>query len=392
MPTPAWACHTAWACHALPATLLAVAVLYLSVAAALASAQSAPATQPASKPANLVRNGDFEQLDDAGRLPAGWTTEHPGNVRVVDSGDEFGRVVEMTGGKKLMATYGVDLTGEKIPIKPNTRYRCTGYTRSEGPNLKVFVRGYATVARRVKGELKTFDDQVYTMRKDIDAPAEWERFNLDFEIIPAAVFSDHKHEIKYVRIKLWAYWPAGTCFYDDIRFEEVGPVPASRIRRPDAVTHTGVEPRLGERGAEHGGAEAFDEEQTWLDAANAFRAEEYARALPLAERLVAHAPHKGAYRILLARTLEKLKRWPEADRAAAWLLAKEGDKPAQTQPTREIEPWQRDWALVVRAQACWHAGRPNQARQYLKEVIRKDASPHARQAAERLLRQMESDG
>lgn len=323
--------------------------------------------------------------------------EAPGNVRVVDSGDEFGRVVEMTGDKKLMASYGVDLTGEKIPIKPNTRYRCTGYTRSEGPKLKVFIRGYATVTRRVEGELKTFVDQVYTMRKDIDATAEWERFNLDFEIIPAAVFSDHKHEIKYVRIKLWAYWPAGTCCYDDIRFEEVGPVPASRIRRPDAVTHTGVKPRLGERAAEPNDGERFDEEQTWLDAANAFRAEEYARALPLAERLVAHAPHKGTYRILLARTLGKLKRWPEADRAAAWLLTKESDKPAQTQPTqtqptREIEPWQRDWALVVRAQAAWHAGRPNEARQFLKAVMSKDASPHARQAAERLLRRMESDG
>ena len=125
--------------------------------------------------------------------------------------------------------YGVDLLSEKIPIKPNTRYRCTGVTRSDGPNMKVFVRGYGTVTRRVKGELKTFEDAVYTMRKDIPPTGDWTPFNLDFTIVPFNEFGAHQHRVEYVRIKLWAYWPAGTCWFDNLRFEEVGPLPALEL-------------------------------------------------------------------------------------------------------------------------------------------------------------------
>ncbi|MCK4341855.1 MAG: tetratricopeptide repeat protein [Phycisphaerae bacterium] len=349
-----------------------------------------PASQPARQPTNLLRNGDFEQADETGMLPADWTTQRPDNVRLIDFGDEFGAVVQMTGDKKLMSGYGVALLSEtKIPIKPNTRYRCTGYTRSDGPRMKVFIRGYATVTRRVQGELKTFDDAVYTMRKDIDPSAQWQRFNLDFDITPAKVFSDHQHTVKYVRIKLWAYWPAGTCWFDDIRFEEVGPLPPSKVRQADTVTHTGEKPRLGKSAQTPDDAEPFDEEQTWLDAANAFRADDYTKALPLAEQLVAHTPHKGTYRILLARTLAKLKRWSEAERQAAWFLIEQDEKPAQSRPAREIEPWQRDWALVVRAEACWRTEQTNEAKRLLQRILKKEASPHARHAAEELLHRIE---
>jgi hypothetical protein len=341
-----------------------------------AAQTSAPAT---SGPVNLLENGDFEQLNDARTLPLHWSTERPDNVRIT-ADLHHGRVIEMTGKKKLMATYGVDLLSEtKIPVKPNTRYRCTGYTRSLGPRMMVFVRGYATVTRSIDGERRTFDDAVYTMREEIDPSEHWQSFNLDFDITPAAVFSDHLHKIKYVRVKLWAYWPAGTCWFDDIRFEQVGPLPAEKVRRPDAVTHTDEPARLGPRASQPA---AFDEEQTWLDAANAFRAADYHKALPLAEQLVESAQNNGKYRILLARTLASLGRWAEADRHASWFL---GD--ADSQPTRKIEPWQRDWALVVHAQACRHAGRTKEAEKALKRVIRPDASAQARRAAEKLLQE-----
>ena len=215
--------------HWVPATRsVVVALLGMTAAVRLLSAvgaqgQSAPATGPSSKPANLVYNGDFERADAAGRLPDGWTSEHPPNVRLVDDAEGHGQVVEMAGDQKLMASYGVDLLSGQIPVKPEMRYRCTGYTRSTGPRMKVFVRGYATITHRVHGEVKVFDDAVYTMRKDIAASEDWQPFNLDFAIRPAEVVRDQPHEIKYVRIKLWAFWPAGTCWFDGVRFEEVGP-------------------------------------------------------------------------------------------------------------------------------------------------------------------------
>jgi hypothetical protein len=185
-----------------------------------ARGQSAPAT---SQPAHLLYNGDFEKADATGKLPDGWTTEHPANVRLADDVEGHGQMVEMTGDKNLMGSYGVDLSSGQVPVKPGMRYRCTGYTRSTGPNLKVFIRGYATVTRRVHGEQETFEDAIYTMRKDIAASPDWQPFNLDFEIKPAEVAREQHYEIKYVRIKLWAYWPVGTCWFDDLRFEEVGP-------------------------------------------------------------------------------------------------------------------------------------------------------------------------
>jgi hypothetical protein len=196
--------------------------LPLAAGAALAQGLAQPTSRPTSAPINLVPSGDFEHAADGAELPAGWTTEHPDRVRLVDDSDHHrGRVVEMTGDKKLMASYGVDLLSGEIPVTPGRRYRCTGYTRSTGPNMKIFVRGFATVTRRVHGEVKVFDDAVYTMRKDIAPSAEWQPFQLDFEIRPAAVARGQQYAIKYVRIKLWAYWPVGTCWFDDIRFAEV---------------------------------------------------------------------------------------------------------------------------------------------------------------------------
>jgi hypothetical protein len=145
-----------------------------------------------------------------------------------------------------MASYGVDLTGEQIPIKGNTRYRCTGLTRSSGPKMKVFIKGYATVTRSIRGEVHTFDDIVYQMRKDIDPSPDWQPFSLEFAIKPADVFSDFQHQVKYVRVRLWAYWPVGTCWFDDIRFEEIGPVPESARRHDEPVTHTDRPPRLNQ--------------------------------------------------------------------------------------------------------------------------------------------------
>jgi hypothetical protein len=358
-------------------------------------ATSKPSSQPASRPAakNLLTNGDFETPDDSGKLPAHWTTKHSDNVQLVDLGGSHGRVIEMTGGKKLMASYGVDLTSEKIPVEANTRYRCAGFTKSDGPNMKVFVKGYATVTRKVEGQLETFDDIVYQMRKDIEPSEDWQPFNLEFEITPAEVFSDFQHQVKYVRIRLWAFWPAGKCWFDDICFEEVEPVPENVQRHADAVTHVGLPPRLGAAATRPAPntatAGGFDEGQTWRDAVNAFRADDHERAIRLAEQLLTHAPRKGAYHLLAARTLAKLKRWDEAEQHARWLLEAEDQTSDVKTAVREIEGWQRDWAHVVLAKVCRHTGRVEQARATLRQLLQATPSPHARAAAERLLAEID---
>jgi hypothetical protein len=354
-----------------------------------------PTTKPSSQPTlkNLVANGDFEIADESGKLPAGWTTKHPDNVRLVNLGDFAGRVVEMAGGRKLMASYGIDLTSGRIPIEANTRYRCSGYTKSGGPKMKVFIKGYATVTRRVKGESRTFDEVVYQMRKDIEPSEDWQPFQLEFEITPAEVFSDFQHQVAYVRIRLWAFWPAGTCWFDDICFEKVGPVVETARRHEKAVTHVGLPPRLGESATQPAkdaaDESAFDEQQTWRDAVNAFRTHDYEQAVQAARRLLTYTPHKGAYHVLAARALAELRRWEEAEQHARWLMEDVGQAPDENATPREIERWQRDWARIVLARVYQHTGRAEQARAALQELLQAEPSPHARAAAERLLTEID---
>ncbi len=349
--------------------------------------RSRPATQPATRPANLAVNGDFEQPDESGKLPAGWITKRPRNVRRMNLGGERGWVVEMTGDNPLMGTYGTDLTGGLIEFEPNTRYRCTGYARSDGPNMKVFVKGYATIKRRNKGRIETLEDVVYQMRKDLEPSKDWKPFNLDFDVTPAAVFSDHQHRVQYLRITLWAYWPRGTCWFDDIRFEEVGPVADHHRRHYEPVTHVGLPPRLADdKDAARTGREPFDEQQAWLDAANALRGGRYEESSKLARQLIAHAPAKGIYRVLAARALAKLERWAEADEHARWILERKEDSETGGNGACRIEPWQVDWANVVHAEVLWRTGRPKEARKILEQLKKTSAaSPHARTAAEKLL-------
>ncbi|MBN1557070.1 MAG: hypothetical protein JW951_02865 [Lentisphaerae bacterium] len=328
---------------------------------------------------NLVFNGAFELRDPATGLPKGWDTERPGNVRLADGGAGRGRVVEMQGDTELMASYGVALRGGRIPVTANTRYRCTGLTRSEGPAMKVFVKGYGAVSRVENGVTNVADEAVYQMRKDIDPTAAWTPFQLDFELLPAEVFSDFQHRVDYLRITLWAFWPVGRCWFDDIRFVEVGPVPGERRRHAGAVTHTGKAPQLGPAA---GAAPAVSEETLWQTAVNAWGAEAHADALALAGALIARNGAKADYRLLAARAARALERWDEALEQAAWLLAPDNTA---------VRDWQRDWATVVAADAWRHRGEAARAREMLQALLSGEGSPHAREAARELRDAMDAE-
>lgn len=353
-----------------------------------ATDQSNPAIEAEAPPPNLLFNGDFSEADEIHHLPIGWTTKQPDHVRLADLGDGRGSVVQMTGGKKLMGSYGTDLLSRPIPIEPNMRYRCTGYTRSDGPKMIVFVKGYATVRRTVDGREKVFDDAVYQMKKEIEPTEQWTRFNLDFDLIPAKLFSDHQHEVKYVRVLLWAYWPAGTCWYSDIRFERVGPAPDSMIRHDKAVTHTGEKARLSAQ-ANRPDETAFDAEQAWVDAANAWREQQYDQALDIALKLVGQRPDNAKYRLLAARAAVRAGEPAVAAEHVRWLLGEVEDGRVEEPATRKIEPWQRDFARVCQARLLAGSGNISRARQVLADVITQSDSPHARAAASDALERLE---
>lgn len=346
-----------------------ITVITLAMAAA-----AVPAIAQTSQPANLLLNGGFEQAGDDSHLPAHWTSRRPECIERINLGEDRGHAIRMTGDEALMATYGVDLVSEPIPIKPNTRYRCTGQTRGDGPAMIVFVKGYATVTRRVDGEMKTFDDVVYQMRKEMPSSTDWRPFNLDFEIRPATTFSDFQHRVKYVRLTLWSYWPAGTCWYDDVRFEEVGPIPQALHLHGEAMTHTGEKPSLA---TDPEAPPEMDEQRMWFDAANAFLADEFERATRLAVGLLERTPNNADYRVLAARSSAAMRQWDDAGEHAQWLLAHD-----------RAAPWQREWAQIVLAQVKMHHGDRPGARWLLEQMVETAQSEHARAAAREILGQL----
>jgi hypothetical protein len=362
----------------IPFSILVLGLLLLAAPCRPAAPDAAPATQPA----NLVSNGDFSILATKVKpsdpdWPAGWTSKHAGNIKLVKVAGLGRSVIEMTGDEGLMGSYGVELMSAQIDFKPNTRYRVTGRTRSAGPNLIVFVKGYAAVTRTVDGRPQTSDTQVYQMRKEVPPSPDWRGFDLDFAVRPIETFSQFQHEVKYLRVELWAYWPKGTCWYDDIRMEEVGPLPDAARLPKQAVTHAGTKPRLSSD-SQPATVEAFDEEQTFLDAANAFNDGQDDAALKLTERLLARHEDKADYRVLAARVFSRLKRYNEAEGHARWLLA------------HAPEAWQRDWGGIVAAEARWHAGDKAAARALLAPVKAASESGNARRAAEELLKEVDA--
>jgi hypothetical protein len=345
----------------------------LVLSAALHAGEPDPlATQPSSG-VNLLTNGTFEKLDASGLLPEAWTTVRPDNLRVVNSGDERNRVVEMTGNEGLMGTYGVDLLSDPVMFKANTRFRCTGFVKTAGPGAMLFVKGYASVTRKDKGVMKTFDDEVYQMVKSIDVKREWTRFSLEFDVKPANVFSPFQHEIKHLRVLLWGCWPKGTLWWDDVRFEEVGPIPGKERRHDKAVTHQGIAPTLGPSATQ---PDEFDAELAWADAANALLEDRFEEAAKLSEQLVQREPSRANYRLVLARSSVKLSQWETAKTQSRWLLL----------PANKAEPWQVEWATLVDAEITLRQGDKNQALVALRKLAAESKSPHVRDAAAALLK------
>jgi hypothetical protein len=232
--------------------------------------------------------------------------------------------------------------------------------------------------------VKTFDDPVYQMRKEIPASRDWRPFNLDFDIKPILEFSDFQHEVKYLRVTLWGFWPKGTCWYRDIRFEEVGPIPDREIRHGKAMTHVGTLSNVAHlQDDDDDGEAAIAEQQLFLDAANALNGGDHAMAAELADRLIAIDEEKADYRVLAARARASLEQWPLAAEHATWLLD-DGRRDA-------LPAWAREWAIVIDAQIKWKSGDIDAARIQLQRLIESGQSAHARHAAQQLIEHMNKE-
>lgn len=240
-------------------------------------------------PANLLPNGDFRTPADNGEHPAHWQAID--NLSIFwepDAGDvERGRVIRFNTDVNQSQAYewwvqrfvhnaplsdaperepttpprydtlagldGVFMWSDFIEIEPGGAYRV--YVDAKGPPSKVFIRGYEEkvelgfgdeipsvqqLFREARGE-PTHDDAGrpvrfrpryrYTTWFPVGGSDQWETYTHAQPRHPNNRIITQN--VRYIRIALYAYWPAGEYLYDNVRVFAVEPEPEQA--RPDAT-------------------------------------------------------------------------------------------------------------------------------------------------------------
>lgn len=186
---------------------------------------------------NVLPNGDFEQADPANPAKAAhwdlcdglgvrWTDApnlsgaplHGKAIRMDTAISEIDMVASYAkagltqwvfpkpASNAIAETYGLSLYSEAVPVVPGKAYRITfDYLAEKGTAGKVWFRGYADV----NGVKKI----VYRGTVDCSGGATWKQFT--------GVFHPTKHtpNVTEFKIMLFAYYPAGVAWYDNIKLK-----------------------------------------------------------------------------------------------------------------------------------------------------------------------------
>ena len=204
----------------------------------------------------LVKNGDFEagrDSPDGWQRPDGLTTfwaaeGQPGKKCLkVNTDVNHDQWVEWQKKYKAGATaaeapaptptsgakydtvagiYGAAYFSDPIPVQPGKAYKVSVNYRGPSADFffpKLFIRGYGDV----KGEKRAVYDAYLALRSKTQGK-EWER-NVRIVEIP----KDTAAPVEFVKLMLYAYWPPGTYWFDNVSMKEVAP--GAAIRPPESA-------------------------------------------------------------------------------------------------------------------------------------------------------------
>ena len=110
--------------------------------------------------------------------------------------------------------YGVAYDSAPIPVTPGKAYKVSIAYKGKSTDFffpKLFIRGWADV----KGEKRVVYD-AYLALRCTDGGKEW-KSNVRICEIPTLAQS----KIEYVVLKVYAYWPPGTFYFDNVSMKEV---------------------------------------------------------------------------------------------------------------------------------------------------------------------------
>jgi hypothetical protein len=116
--------------------------------------------------------------------------------------------------KTVAAHEGVGFLSDPILVQQGQRYRLKVDVRAEAPPMahwkpKVFVIGYF--------EHKDKERRGYKAHKSLEMDKTWRTFTFDFDP------TKRTPQVTHIRIKLYAYWPPGIYFFDNVSLEPAPP-------------------------------------------------------------------------------------------------------------------------------------------------------------------------
>lgn len=188
---------------------------------------------------SLVMNGGFEYGQ---KTPANWQPIKEHMSWVADPDGKSGKVVRFDMPRDVAATYGMLLYSQPFNVEAGATYRIRWRFKSMAPAVKLFIKGYDAFAKKFGFEGQ--DREVWRSRKDPQhgprvqneyETGEWTEYGHDF--VPFAGKTDARtgrflrgpKQPRAIRLMLYAYWPEGVVYWDDIVVKKIKDAPI----RPD---------------------------------------------------------------------------------------------------------------------------------------------------------------
>ncbi|MBM4016853.1 MAG: hypothetical protein FJ288_00770 [Planctomycetes bacterium] len=171
---------------------------------------------------NLVRNAGLETANAAGTGPADWQPLEK-QMAWVPNPDGPGKVLKYDMDEATAASYGLDFYSDWIDIEAGATYRFSCRYKSEGPTPKVFLKGYHAFPPQEGFPA----DRRETYRRQVHPGGEKGRWNtVAADFIPESARPDQRPT--FLKVDLYAYWPKGVIYWDDIVLKKVrdSPPPA----------------------------------------------------------------------------------------------------------------------------------------------------------------------
>jgi len=175
---------------------------------------------------NLAANGGFETPSAAGDGPAGWQSVEK-EMAWTDHPDGPGKVILYRMGKATAVSYGLDFYSDWIPIEPGAVYRFSCRYKTLGPTVKIFLKGYHEFPPEEgfpAQRRETYRRQVHPS----GGPGEWQTVEADF--VPSSTRPEHAPA--FLKVDLYAYWPAGVVYWDDVVLKKVRDAPPAAGEEP----------------------------------------------------------------------------------------------------------------------------------------------------------------